>query len=488
VAFQRGSPRSRTGPSRRGADARAGLRHSRVGPLGAWIVQRPSTSRHSTGDFPSGRIATPRADVRALAGLATAWSDEIYRPARPAIEAGRKPGRTRSVAARTALTHSGPPRRVDERNPFKGLRAFTEADARDFSGGDRPRLSPAWEAGPSSSCRRRPAGRGSPRWSAGLSQRSVEGPGGRRIPSSPRCSRGPPMEELEAALPDRGAAGPGWASSGFRPGPARCRRSPRARRGEIVLGVDQLRRPSRRSDELSGAVPGVASRVESPTREQAPGDRDRATSTALIYPASGAARATDRGGPLTPDELEQAICAGRRGRRRPSRAGGGDDRRRGTSARRAPPPVRTHGALRAPRGRPPDLASYQDIGGLGLLRPSHRIYEATDAWPTPPGRSSCGWSPQEGRKTPRRVMRSELGALDVEQKRSTSWTLGATGSHRPGATRASPRLRRVEALSVPGGLGATSTTREDLCLTGAGAGAIEWRGSDGDPSFSAVPD
>ena len=103
------------------------------------------------------------------------------------------------MAARAALEPTAivPPRRAEERNPYKGLRAFTEADALDFFGRERAHPAPhqpGWERrgpDPGSSPSSARVGAGSPRWSArDWFRRSGTGPWeARRILSSPRCSR-----------------------------------------------------------------------------------------------------------------------------------------------------------------------------------------------------------------------------------------------------------------------------------------------------------
>ena len=106
-----------------------------------------------------------------------------------------------AMAARQALEPSAVarPRRVDERNPYKGLRAFTEADARDFFGrGEltqrlvtrltrgRPRIQVPGSGRPE---RRRKVVGGARRARSG--DPAAELSGTRRIDSSPRCSQAP---------------------------------------------------------------------------------------------------------------------------------------------------------------------------------------------------------------------------------------------------------------------------------------------------------
>ncbi|HEX6843657.1 MAG TPA: BTAD domain-containing putative transcriptional regulator, partial [Actinomycetota bacterium] len=93
------------------------------------------------GDFPigTGGEATPADDVRALASLVppSARDDEALASLLTRAEGANVPAAEAfAVAARAALEPLAPTgdERTDDRNPYKGLRPFSEADARDFFG------------------------------------------------------------------------------------------------------------------------------------------------------------------------------------------------------------------------------------------------------------------------------------------------------------------------------------------------------------------
>lgn len=154
------------------------------------------------GDFlvGIGPAPDPSEDVRELAGLAKRLLPHEASLAEVAerveVGTGASGAEALAAAARAALEPTAivAPRRVDERNPYKGLRAFTEADARDFFG--RRELTQRLvtrlrEAGPGSRLVAvvGPSGGGkSSVVRAGLVPAIRQGAlGARRLPSSPRC-------------------------------------------------------------------------------------------------------------------------------------------------------------------------------------------------------------------------------------------------------------------------------------------------------------
>ena len=241
------------------------------------------------GDFPigSGPAPDPAEDVRELARLVERLlpNETVPRGAR------RAGGRRDGCAGRGCVRRGGPQRRsnprrswlldgLSERNPYKGLRAFTEADARDFFGRERAHPAPrhqADEAGPGSRFLAvvGPSGGGkSSVVRAGWFRRSGAEPRGRgRIPSSPRCSRSPPDRRARGrAASDRGARPPAARPARFRiSGPARGGGSRRARRGRGRARRRSVRgglHPHHRRAG-AGAVPRGASRRRRRSREPA---------------------------------------------------------------------------------------------------------------------------------------------------------------------------------------------------------------------------
>jgi WD40 repeat protein/DNA-binding SARP family transcriptional activator/class 3 adenylate cyclase len=424
-----------------------------------------------------------------------------------------------ALAARTALEPSAVagPRRADERNPYKGLRAFTEADARDFFGRGEltlrlvTRLS---EAGPGSRFLAvvGPSGGGkSSVVRAGLvpaiRHGSLGNPEDRFI--AEMFPGAHPVEELAAALL-RIAVRPisrlddllGSGSRGLleavdlvAPGEA-----------EVVLVVDQFEEVfTLTSDDRERELFLESLRVATAD----PDSRLRVIVTLrgdfydrpLIYPRFGellAAR-TETVPPLTPDELEQAI-------REPAERVGVRPEP-GLVAEMIADVAHQPGALpllqyaltelferRNDEGL--TLSSYREIGGIAgaLSARADRIYEATD----PPGRRATKQvflrmvTLGEGRQdTRRRVARSELVALDVEQD-AVDLVVDTFGRHRLLTFDREPSTREptveIAHEALLGAWGRLSTwiddAREDLRLDrGLARAATEWRGSDGESSF-----
>lgn len=499
-----------------------GLAH---GSVGSSNVSFDPEGNAYLGDFQIGvgLAPNPAADVRALAGLATGLVPDERSIAQLAqrIEAGADaPGADAlAVAARTALepTAVAAPPRVDERNPFKGLRAFTEVDAGDFFGrGEliRRLVARLGEAGPGSRFLAvvGPSGGGkSSVVRAGLVPAIRRGVlGEAEDPFVAEMFPGVhPMEELEAALLriavrpvprlgdllDSGSRGLLDAVDLLAPGEA-----------EVVLVIDQLEEAftlagDQRERELfleslrvGTADPESRLRVIVTLRADF---YDRP----LVYPRFGEllAKRTEAVPPLTPDELEQAIRA-------PAEAVGITPEP-GLVAEMIADVAHQPGALPLLQyaltelfeRREDDrltLASYQDIGGVAgaLSARADRIYEATDAL----GRRATRQvflrlvTLGEGRQdTRRRVARSELAALDVEQE-AIDIVVDTFGRHRLLTFDREPSTREptveIAHEALLGAWGRLRTwiddAREDLRLDrGLARGAIEWRGSDGDPSF-----
>jgi WD40 repeat protein/DNA-binding SARP family transcriptional activator len=422
-------------------------------------------------------------------------------------------------AARAALgprTVAGP-QRADERNPYKGLRAFTEADARDFFGrGELTHrlLARLNEAGPGS------------RFLA------VVGPSGAgkssvvRAGLIPAIRRGAlsdaegsfiaemfpgahPLEELEAAILriavrpssrlrdilEAGSRGVLEAVDVTVPGQA-----------DVVLVVDQFeetftlaaddreRELFLESLRVAAAEPGSRLRVIVTLRADF---YDRP----LTYPRFGellAAR-TEAVPPLTPDELEQAI-------RGPAEQVGLRPEP-GLVAEMIADLAHQPGALpllqyaltelfeRRDEGTL-SLSAYQAMGAVAgaLSARADRIYQATD----PDGRRAIKQiflrlvTLGEGRQdTRRRVARSELDSLEVEHQ-AIDGVLEAFGRHRlltfdrePATREPTVEIAHEALLSAWQRLRTwIDDAREDLRLhRGLAQAAAEWRGSGRDPSF-----
>jgi WD40 repeat protein/DNA-binding SARP family transcriptional activator/class 3 adenylate cyclase len=477
------------------------------------------------GDFRVGigPALDPSEDVRELAGLATRLlpneSSIVELANRVGVGRGAPDADAFAKAAREALEPArvAAPRQIDERNPYKGLRAFTEADAGDFFG--RAELAQRLVA------RLREAGSGS-RFLA------VVGPSGGgkssvvRAGLVPAIRRGDlgtredpfiaemfpgahPMDELEAAL----------LRIAVRPVPRLRDRLEQGSRGlleaidlvapgeaEVVLVVDQfeevftLTADERERDLFLESLRVAAADPESRLRVIVTLRADF-YDRPLIYPRFGEllAERTEAIPPLTPDGLEQAI--------RGPAEGVGVSPEPGLVAEMIADVAHQPGALpllqyaltelfeRRDEGRL-TLAAYREIGGVAgaLSARADRIYESTD----PHGRQATKQvflrlvTLGEGRQdTRRRVSRSELDALEVKGE-AIEGVVDTFGRHRLLTFDREPSTREPtveiahEALLRAWGRLRTwiDAAREDLRQErGLARAAAEWRGSDGDQSF-----
>ncbi len=503
---------------------RQGLAHGRVRSSN---VLFDGEGNAYVGDFLVGIGSAPDTaeDVRELARLATGLlaNDMPQRlvelSERAEVGTDAPDADAFALAARTALEPGAIAgrRRVDDRNPYKGLQAFTEADARDFFGRGEliqhlvTRLS---ETGPRS------------RFLA------VVGPSGGGKSSAVRAGLVPairrgalgdpedrfiaemfpgahPVEELAAALLriavrplsglndllDSGSRGLLEAVDLVAPGEA-----------EVVLVVDQFEEVfTLTGDERERGLFLESLRVATADPES----RLRVIVTLradfydrpLIYPRFGellAAR-TEAVPPLTPDELEQAI-------REPAERVGVRPEP-GLVAEMIADVAHQPGALpllqyaltelferRNDEGL--TLSSYREVGGIAgaLSVRADRIYEETD----PPTRRATKQvflrlvTLGEGREdTRRRVARSELVALDVEQE-AIDVVADTFGRHRLLTFDREPATREptveIAHEALLGAWGRLRTwiddAREDLRQNqGLARAGAEWRGSDRDPSF-----
>jgi WD40 repeat protein/DNA-binding SARP family transcriptional activator/class 3 adenylate cyclase len=477
------------------------------------------------GDFltAGGPGPDPSEDVRELANLA-----RRLLPDEPSVaefaeraEAGPVPeADALAEAARRALDPAtiAAPRRVDERNPYKGLRAFTEADAHDFFGREeltRRLVTGLAGAGPGSRFLAvvGPSGGGkSSLVRAGLVPAIRDGAafGNAEPPFIAEMFPGAhPIDQLEAALfriavrsvpglhdrLDSGSRGLLEAADLVAPGPA-----------EVVLVVDQFEEAfTLTADERERELFLESLRVAAAD----PDSRLRVIVTLradfydrpLLYPRFGEllAERTEAVPPLTPDELEQAI-------RGPAESVGVRPEH-GLVAEMIADVAHQPGALPLLQyaltelfeRRDDDrltLAAYREIGGIAgaLSARADRIYEATDPHVRRTARQvflrlvTLG----EGRQdTRRRVARSELDALEVEQE-SIDIVVDSFGRHRlltfdrePSTREPTVEIAHEALLSVWGRLRTwIDEAREDLRLErGLARAAAEWRGSDGEPSF-----
>jgi WD40 repeat protein/DNA-binding SARP family transcriptional activator len=479
------------------------------------------------GDFLVGvwPVPDPSSDVRELARLASRLLGEGVPRLRELLEQAELgsdlPGAeafaqaARAAQVPTAIPEPRP--RDDVRNPYKGLRAFTEADAGDFFG--RGELTQRLVAGlREESVAARflavvgPSGSGkSSVVRAGLvpaiRHGAVGDPEGLFI--AEMCPGAHPIDELEAALLriavrpgsrlhdtlDSGSRGLLQAVALFAPDEA-----------EVVLVVDQFeevftlcadegeREQFLESLRVATVDPESRLRVVVTLRADF---YDRP----LTYPRFGellAAR-TEAVPPLTPDELEQAI-------RRPAEQAGVSPEP-GLVAEMIAEVAHQPGALPLLQyaltelfeRRDDDrltLHSHQEIGGVAgaLYARADRILDATD----PEGRRAIkqvflrlvtlGEGTQDTR---RRVVRSELDAIEVKQE-AIDGVLEAFGRHRfltfdrdPATREPTVEIAHEALLSAWGRLRTwIDEAREDLRQERRLARAsAEWRASDHDPSF-----
>jgi WD40 repeat protein/DNA-binding SARP family transcriptional activator len=500
---------------------RQGLAH---GSLRSSNVLFDGEGNAYVGDFRVGiePAPDPSEDVRQLAGLATRLvpNEASIAELCARVEVGTGADADAFVnAARSALepTEVAPPRRVDERNPYKGLRSFTEADARDFFGrGELTHrlVARLREAGPGSRFLAvvGPSGGGkSSVVRAGLVPAIRHGALG--TPNDPFIAEmfpgAHPLEELEAALLriavrpvprlhdqlESGSRGLLEALDLAAPGEA-----------EIVLVVDQFEEiftltthESERElflEALRVATADPESRLRVIVTLRAD-FYDRP----LLYPrfAELLAERTEAVPPLTPDELEQAI--------RGPADGVGVSPEPGLVAEMIADVAHQPGGLpllqytltelfeRRDEERL-TLAAYQEIGAItgALSARADRIYEAID----PPGRRATKQvflrlvTLGEGREdTRRRVARSELDAIEVRQE-AIGPVVDTFGRHRlltfdrePSTREPTVEIAHEAMLTAWRRLRAwIDDAREDLRQDrGLARAATEWRGSDDDPSF-----
>src|SRR5215217_5306502 len=501
---------------------RQGMAHGNVGPSN--ILFDPEGNAY-LGDFQigSGPAPDPAEDVRELARLARrllpkeAAFAELAQRAEVATDAPSADGLAQACRAALEPTATAAPRRIEARNPYKGLRPFTEADARDFFGREgliRRLVTRLGEAEPGSRFLAIVGASGSGKSSvvrAGVVPAIRDGAlGGPESPFIAEMFPGErPIDELEAALLriavhpvprlrerlDSGSRGLLEVLDLVAPGEA-----------EVVLVVDQFEEAfTLTTDErerelflesLRVAVADPESRLRVIVTLRAD-FYDRP----LIYPRFGEllAERTEAVPPLTPDELEQAI-------RGPAERIGVRPER-GLVAEMIADVAHQPGALpllqyaltelfeRRDDDRLP-LAAYGEIGGIAgaLSARADRIYESTE----PHGRPATKQvflrlvTLGEGRQdTRRRVPRAELDALDVDQEaieRAVNNFAGhrlLTFDREPSTRESTVEIAHEALLSAWERLRTwIDDAREDLRhARGLAQGAAEWRGSGGDPSF-----
>jgi WD40 repeat protein/DNA-binding SARP family transcriptional activator/class 3 adenylate cyclase len=501
---------------------RQGVTHGNVGPSNVLL---DAEGNAYLGDFQIGVGPTTDAadDLRGLAAIVRRYAPRNLALAELAEQAqvgtDELDAAAFAEAARRALEPGAVtgPRPVVERNPYKGLRPFTEADARDFFGrGELVHrlIARLKEPGPGSRFVAvvGPSGAGkSSVVRAGIVPALRRGAlGDAETTFVAEMVPGPhPLEELEAALL-RIAVRPasrldGLLEAGSR-GLLEAVDLVAPREGEIVLIVDQFEEAfTLTSDERERELFLESLRVATAD----PDSRLRVIVTLradfydrpLIYPRFGellAAR-TEAVPPLTPDELEQAI-------RGPAEQVGVRPER-GLVAEMIADVAHQPGALPLLQfaltelfeRRDDDrltLSAYQALGGVAgaLSTRADRIFEATDAEDRRAIKQvflrlvTLG----EGREdTRRRVVRSELDFLEVEQE-AIEGVLDAFGRHRfltfdrePSTREPTVEIAHEALLTAWVRLrtwidAAREDLRQERVLAQA---AAEWRGSDRDVSF-----
>src|ERR671911_1885186 len=439
---------------------RQGITHGNVGP--SKILFDPEGNAY-LGDFRigSGPAPDPAEDVRELARLARrllpkeAAFAELAQRVEVATDAPSAD--VLAQACRTALepTAIAAPRRIEERNPYKGLQPFTEADARDFFGREgliRRLVARLGEAAPGSRFLAVVGASGSGKSSvvrAGLVPAIRVGAlGGPEDPFVAEMFPGEhPIDELEAAL----------LRIAVRPVPRLRERLDSGSRGllevvdvvapgeaEVVVVVDQFEEAfTLTTDERERELFLESLRVAAADPES----RLRVIVTLradfydrpLVYPRFGELLAdrTEAVPPLAPDELERAI-------RGPAERLGVRPEP-GLVAELIADVAHQPGALpllqyaltelfERPNQDRLTLAAFQDVGGAtgALSARAEQLYETTD----PTGRRATKQvflrlvTLGEGRQdTRRRVTRSELDALEVERE-AIDLVLDTFGRHR----------------------------------------------------------
>jgi WD40 repeat protein/DNA-binding SARP family transcriptional activator/class 3 adenylate cyclase len=501
---------------------RQGVIHGDVGPSNVLFDAEGNAYLADFG-IGLGRSADRADDVGKLAALVKRWAPKGSNAAEIAerVELGSEPVEAAAFAdaARAMLEPDAPvgPRRGDERNPYKGLRAFTEADARDFFGRGElvHRLVARLDtAGPTA------------RFLAvvgpsGAGKSSVVRAG--VVPAIRRGALGDadamyivemfpgqhPLEELEAALL-RIAVRPGSRLQGELHAGSRglleAVEIVAPRGADVVLVVDQFEELfTLTADERERDLFLEALRVATADPE----GRIRVIVTLradfydrpLVYPRFGEllAAQTEAVPPLTPDELEQAI-------RGPAEQVG-IQLERGLVAEMIADVAHQTGALpllqyaltdlfeQRANGRL-TLDAYEQMGRVGgaLSAAADRLYESTDA----DGRRAIKQlflrlvTLGEGRHdTRRRVSRRELDALDLGQD-ATERVLEVFGRHRlltfdREPTTREPAVEIAHEALLEGWSRLRiwiDEGREDLRQEqGLSRAAAEWRGSEMDPSF-----
>jgi WD40 repeat protein/DNA-binding SARP family transcriptional activator len=501
---------------------RQGLAHGNVRPSN--ILFDPDGNAY-LADFRIGRgpAPDPAEDVRELARLAgrllptePAFA-ELAQRVEVATDAPSADALAHACRAALEPTATAAPRRTKERNPYKGLRPFTEADARDFFGREgliRRLVARLGAAEPGSRFLAVVGASGSGKSSvvrAGVVPAIRDGAlGGPESPFVAEMFPGErPIDELEAALLriavhpvprlrerlDSGSRGLLEVVDLVAPGEA-----------EVVLVVDQFEEAfTLTTDERERELFLESLRVAAADAES----RLRVIVTLradfydrpLVYPRFGEllAQRTEAVPPLTPDELEQAIRgpAERIGVR--PEPGLVAEMIADVAHQPGALPLLQYALTELFEHRDDDrltLAAYREIGGIAgaLSARADRIYESTE----PHGRHATKQvflrlvTLGEGRQdTRRRVPRGELDALDVDQE-AINRTVDTFGSHRlltfdrePSTREPTVEIAHEALLGAWGRLrtwidGAREDLRQERSLSRA---AAEWRGSDGDPSF-----
>jgi len=501
---------------------RQGITHGNV--VSSNILFDPEGNAY-LGDFliRGGPAPDPWKDVRGLAQLAKRWlpNERSFAELAERAEVGSDApdADALAVAARRALepTATTAPRHVEERNPYKGLRPFTEVDARDFFGREgltRRLLTRLGEAGRGSRFLAVVGASGSGKSSvvrAGMVPAIRDG--ALRGPEDPFIAEmfpgEHPIDELEAALLriavhpvprlrerlDSGSRGLLEVVDLVAPGEA-----------EVVVVVDQFEEAfTLTTDERERELFLESLRVAAAD----PDSRLRVIVTLradfydrpLVYPRFGEllAERTEAVPPLIPDELEQAIRgpAERVGVR--PEPGLVAELIADVAHQPGALPLLQYALTELFEHRNEDrltLSAYRQIGGIAgaLSARADRIYESTE----PHGRRATKQlflrlvALGEGRQdTRRRVPRSELDALDVDQEaieRAVNDFAGhrlLTFDREPSTREPTVEIAHEALLSAWERLRTwVDDAREDLRQErGLARAAAEWRGSGGDPSF-----
>ena len=500
---------------------RQGVAHGDIGSSN--ILFDPEGNAY-LGDFliGTGPSSDPSKDVRELAGLAKRMNpnETSFVEFVEQVEVGTgTPGADAlALAARRALepTMIAPSPRVEERNPYKGLRAFTEADTRDFFGRrelTRRFVARLRESGPGSRFLAvvGPSGCGkSSVVRAGLVPTIRNGAlGNQEAPFIAEMFPGAhPIEELEAAL----------VRIAVRPVPRLHERLASGSRGlleaidlvapeaDVVLVVDQFEEVfTLATDERERALFLESLRVAAADPES----RLHVIVTLradfydrpLAYPRFGEllAERTEAVPPLTPDEFELAIRGPAEGIGVRLEAGIVAEMIADAAHQPGALPLLQYALTELFERRDDErltLAAYREIGRIAgaLSARADRIHEAMD----PRGRRATRQvflrlvALGEGRQdTRRRVAMSELDSLEVE-KEAIDGVLDSFGEHRfltfdrePSTREPTVEIAHEAMLSAWGRLRTwIDDAREDLRHDqGLARAAAEWRGSHRDSSF-----